>query len=252
MTGVKRLLAIFAHPDDELGCAGTMANFSDAGNEVHLLFLTRGENASTIPGTPEDRIIARKEHADEIAKLLNVTVHFLDFPDSRVAHNVEGGYKLAQKIKEIKPHAIITWNQSTKLGAGHPDHRNTSKLVFDAISYARYREENSELEPHRIPVTLYQYYDAEIDNPTQLMYVDVSKQYERIMRFIEIYQKAYGSWPVKDFKKTLLMRHGRESGVKYAECFQVIIRGYKAEEIIPVSDEDEYNGPMKEGQEDRS
>ena len=46
----KIVLAIFAHPDDELACAGTMANHVDAGDAVYLAFLTYGENASTIKG----------------------------------------------------------------------------------------------------------------------------------------------------------------------------------------------------------
>jgi N-acetylglucosamine malate deacetylase 1 len=243
---IKNLLAIFAHPDDELGCVGTMANFADAGHKVHLLFLTKGENASTIPGDNEERITARKQHANEVANLLNCKIHFMDFPDSAVEYTVEGAYKIADKIKEIKPHGIITWNQSTKLGAGHPDHRNTSLLVNDAISYARYRNKESPLEPHRINVTLYQYYDPEIDHGKQIIYVDVSEQYDKIMKFIEIYQKAYGNWPVKEFKHEWMNKLGRESNTKFAECFAVIIRGFSPSTIIPTSDEIKYIGPMKE------
>src|SRR5690348_6201592 len=38
------ILCIGAHPGDpEFGCGGTMAKYSDAGNNVTFLYLTRGE-----------------------------------------------------------------------------------------------------------------------------------------------------------------------------------------------------------------
>ena len=151
------LLAIFSHPDDELGCAGSLANHSDAGDDVYLLFLTRGENATTIPGTPEEKMRIRKKHSEEIEEILGVKVLFLDFPDSRIQYTMEGAYKIAEELKRIRPNAIITWNQVKRLGAGHPDHRNTSKLVYDAISYARYNTSGSKFEPVRLPMTLYTY-----------------------------------------------------------------------------------------------
>ena len=39
----KTLLVALAHPDDEIGCAGTIAAHSALGHRVVLLFLTRGE-----------------------------------------------------------------------------------------------------------------------------------------------------------------------------------------------------------------
>ena len=45
---MERLLAVFAHPDDEASCVGTLANHSDAGDAVRLLWLSRGENATTL------------------------------------------------------------------------------------------------------------------------------------------------------------------------------------------------------------
>ncbi len=228
------ILAIFAHPDDELGCIGTLANHVDAGDDVHLLFLTRGENASTIPGTPEDRIKARKEHTKQIEKLIGLKVHFLDFPDSHLEYSVEGAYKVAEQIKRIRPNAIITWNLSKILGAGHPDHRNTSKLVFDALSYSRYRKEGCPYDPLRTRLTLYMYTQS-YDPRERIVYIDVTDQYDKIMKFIEIYKKAYGDWPVDDYKKGSMLVMGRYANVKYAEGFIVINQGYPASKLLQVS-----------------
>ena len=232
------ILAIFAHPDDELACIGTLANHVDAGDDVHLLFLTKGENASTIPGTPEDRVIARKEHTKHIEKLIGLKVHFLDFPDSHLAYSVDGAYKVAEQIKKIRPNAIITWHQSKILGAGHPDHRNTSQLVFDALSYSRYRKEGSEYKPLRTRLTLYMYTQS-FDPRDRIVYVDVTDQYDKIKKFIEIYKKAYGDWPVDDYKEGSMLVMGRYANVKYAEGFIVVTQGFKASKLLRVSESEE-------------
>ena len=98
----KTLLAIFAHSDDELGCVGTMANYSEAGYNVVLAFLTKGENASTLTGDAQEIIEKRKKHTKSIESLLGVTVRYLDFVDSNIENTVENGYKVAEFVKEIK------------------------------------------------------------------------------------------------------------------------------------------------------
>lgn len=228
------VLAIFAHPDDELSCAGTMANHSDQGDDVHLAFLTKGENVTSIKGTDEDRIARRKAHTEKIEKLLGVTVHFMDFPDSKIEVNVEGGYKVASLIKKIKPNIVITWNKSSGMGAGHPDHRHTSQLVTDAISYARYRNNDDEYDPYREPINLYQYYLEE--NPissNKLAYVDVSHQIDRIKEFINIYQEAYGNWNLEPFITTYLTTNGFRNGVRYAEVFQLTSGSIRPPKTLP-------------------
>ena len=41
---MKKLLAVFAHPDDEaFGPGGTLAKYAKEGVEIHLLCATRGE-----------------------------------------------------------------------------------------------------------------------------------------------------------------------------------------------------------------
>ncbi len=231
---MSTILAVFAHPDDELGCIGTLISHSQNGDNVHLLFLTKGENSSVLGGTDEERIIKRRKHTQQIEELAGVQVHFLDFPDSRIQVSVEGAYLLAEKIKEVRPNCIITWNQPLRPGAGHPDHRACSQLVFDAINYARYRSKSSKFKPFREPITLYQYYDPQVDYGAQIQYIDVTDYYDKIMRFVEIYQEAYGDWPVKTFKTTWLQTNGRECNVPYAEAFKIVVRGYGASKLLPL------------------
>ena len=42
----KTVFACFAHPDDEVGALGTLANHGDCGDRVVLAWMTCGENTS--------------------------------------------------------------------------------------------------------------------------------------------------------------------------------------------------------------
>lgn len=211
------IMTIVAHPDDEIDSAGTMANHVDKGDDVHLVFLTKGENITNMDGTPEEIIARRKTHTAKIENLLGVTVHFMDFPDSKIEVNVEGGYKVARMIKKIKPDVIITWNENG--GNEHPDHVNTYHLVMKAITYCRLQDSGSDLEPHRKNMNVYVYKPFR-EEPTQAMvYVDVTSQYQKILEFIEIYKEAYGFPHMDFFISHVLTANGLRKGVRYAECF---------------------------------
>ena len=44
-----KLLAIFAHPDDEVfSCGGTLARYADEGHQVSLICATRGEEGEIV------------------------------------------------------------------------------------------------------------------------------------------------------------------------------------------------------------
>ncbi len=228
----KTVLAIFAHSDDELSVAGTLANHSANGDDVYLAFLTKGENASTVKGTSDEIKRKREEHTKKISSLLGVTVRYLDFPDSKIEHNVEGGYKIAELIKEIRPEILISWTKYSNIGGGHPDHRNTAELVFDAISYARYKNGASKFEPYREYISYYTYLNRAERVSSQVVYVDVSEQVDKIMKFIEIYKEAYGDWPVKDYKMGQMAFFGRQAKVKYAEAFEKVMSGRPASKLL--------------------
>jgi LmbE family N-acetylglucosaminyl deacetylase len=222
------VLAIFAHPDDEIGCAGTMANHVDNGDEVHLLFLTKGENITNMDGSPEELIAKRRAHTDKIENLLGVKVHFMDFPDSRIEVTMEGGYKVATMLRKLKPNIVIT---DAEDGVnGHPDHVNTHKLVMDALSYCRFKDPNTDLPPHRSPINVYVGAQSDKKSRHELMYVDVSHQYQKIMDFIEIYKEAYGFPHMDKIWDHILTHHGLRNGnTPHAEVFEIkrgILRPY--------------------------
>ena len=146
-----RVLAVYAHPDDEGQATGVIARLTGAGARVTLVCATRGEVGEISDptlGTPETLGYVRElELRAAMAQVGLADVRFLPFRDSGMAGTPENedprclhqqpaevvvGHLVAL-IRELRPHAIFTWDPNG--GYGHPNHiavhRHTT-AAFDA------------------------------------------------------------------------------------------------------------------------
>ena len=213
----KTIWACFAHVDDEIWALGTMANHVSRGDRVMLSWMTYGEMTSLFGDISTDEIVEkRKEHANEISRIIGCEVSFVGFGDTQVEVTRENAVRVARLIAELKPDAIIAWNTYR----GHPDHRATSQLLIDATTYARFPKMMDPLSPHRERVTFYFYHDDQ--SPYPRAYVDVSDQVDKVAEVVDYYSKTYKWVGSGEEAKERLGRTGRECGAKYAEKFNVI------------------------------
>src|SRR2546425_4078225 len=85
----KRLLGVFAHPDDEGTMSGALLQYSTLGVETGLVCATRGEVgeiADPALATPENLGEVREEEMRAAAGVLGVrNLWFLDYRDSGMA-----------------------------------------------------------------------------------------------------------------------------------------------------------------------
>src|SRR5690242_10587298 len=97
------LLSISAHPDDtELTCSGTVIKMVEAGYKVGLLDLTGGES-----GTRGSARLRAKESTGA-SKVMGIAYRGnLGLPDAGIEHVREYKLKIAQKIRELRPHTVI-------------------------------------------------------------------------------------------------------------------------------------------------
>lgn len=142
---MRKLLAVFAHPDDEaFGPGGTLAKYGNSGVEIHILSATRGEAGkwhqkkirNSIPiksGRNESEKLkiseevklhhVREKELHNSAKVLGVAkVEFLDFIDGTLCNAVyhQLADKIMQKINSFQPQVVLTID---RLGvSGHLDH----------------------------------------------------------------------------------------------------------------------------------
>jgi len=154
-----RLLAIFAHPDDEsLAMGGTLARYAHAGVEVSLVCATRGEwglISDPALATQENLAEVRENELRAACEVLGITqLHFLDCPDSDVNHTdwPEVEEKIVRHIRKLRPDVIVTFGPDGLYG--HPDHIAVSTLATAAFKSAgdacRCTEQLEQgLEPHQ-------------------------------------------------------------------------------------------------------
>lgn len=149
---MRKMMAIFAHPDDEGVVAGTLASHVEQGDDVTLVCATRGE-----VGQISDPALATREtigdvRTQELEAACNILgiqhLEFLDYRDSGMdgtdenndprayvqANPDEAKRKIVTLIRRYQPDIVITFEPFGWYG--HPDHKITSQWVTEAYPLA--------------------------------------------------------------------------------------------------------------------
>jgi len=137
LTG-RRLLAIFAHPDDEsLACGGTLAWCAAEGVRVSLLCVTRGEMGQRAPGTSDESIplgMIRGGELHAAADRLGIDeVILFDHPDGSLNGVDEAQFRneMVVAIRHVRPDVVITFGPDGLYW--HPDHVTVHERVTEAV-----------------------------------------------------------------------------------------------------------------------
>ena len=139
------VLAIAAHPDDELFGAGYLAKLTTEGNDLYILCTTRGEGGEVgePPVGPKSRLgeFREVEMRNSGRALGARDVWFLDFVDpwmeiggEALAIDAEPEQfvaALAERIDALRPDIVITHGSNGEYG--HPQHVYTHRAVFAAL-----------------------------------------------------------------------------------------------------------------------
>jgi LmbE family N-acetylglucosaminyl deacetylase len=135
----KRMLFVFAHPDDETFTSGvTIAKYAkEKGAVISLLCATRGEAGKVGDPpvcTPAELPMYRERELRTAASILGIThVEFLNYKDKHlsdvpmeqlVAHIIAA-------IERYQPQIVITFAPHGI--SGHPDHRTISQATTQAV-----------------------------------------------------------------------------------------------------------------------
>lgn len=213
----KTLLVAFSHPDDEIGCAGTIAAHAARGHRVVLLFLTRGEMTEALgPLAAQEVAEQRSRHAVEAGRILGAEVRLLDFPDTRVEVSADANYRLAREIAEIRPDAVITWGHAWRRGPRHPDHQATGEIVRAGITLARIARVVQPLPPHRTLAPVYTLREPHSTLPAAA--IDISEHTGTLYALAAFYRERVG-WPPQDWLEQRVGSAGEAWGVAAAEVF---------------------------------
>lgn len=136
----QTILAIFAHPDDEIGVGSTLAHYSDAGVRTVLVCATRGEAATIFCedcATRETLAQVRTRELECACGHLGIgELRWLDWPDGGVKDlpRAEAVGQIVQIIREIRPAVILTHPENGLYP--HPDHLAVWEIVREAFDAA--------------------------------------------------------------------------------------------------------------------
>ena len=213
----QTLLVALAHPDDELGAAGSILAQRARGDRVVVLWLTRGGMTEAFGAVPNDEIVRRRvEQGQRSGEILGVETRFLDFPDTRVDATPDAAALVAREIADIRPDGVITFGDAWIRGLRHPDHQACGKIVRDAITLARIKRAIEPHPPHRAFVPVFTYRGAYSRLP--IVAVDVEPYYDTILELAAFYLREI-QFGDPAWLTARLERGGEQFGVRYAEVF---------------------------------
>jgi LmbE family N-acetylglucosaminyl deacetylase len=134
----RRLLGVFAHPDDEVFCAGgTLARYTASGAEAMVVSATRGEAGQIRDASRASRrtlgTVREAELRESCARLGVAHVRCLDHLDGSLASADRAALtmEVVHILDDFRPDAVITFGPD---GAyGHPDHLAIGEVTAEAV-----------------------------------------------------------------------------------------------------------------------
>jgi LmbE family N-acetylglucosaminyl deacetylase len=136
-----RALAVYAHPDDpEVSCGGTLARWSAAGCEVHLVVCNSGDKGSSDPKVdPAALVAARAGEVAAAARVMGLAGHvLLGIPDGELENTLELRSELVARIRDVRPDVVVAPDPTAVFFGdayvNHHDHRSLGWAVIDACA----------------------------------------------------------------------------------------------------------------------
>jgi LmbE family N-acetylglucosaminyl deacetylase len=161
--GPKKILAIFAHPDDpEFFCGATLARWAREGHTVVYHLLTKGDKGTNDPAvTPAMLAAVREKEQVAAAQVIGASdVQFSNFGDGCLLPDMDLRREITRVIRKVRPDVLVTSDPTNffpdKGYVNHPDHRYAGQATLDAAfpgAFIRlYFPELSDegLEPHSV------------------------------------------------------------------------------------------------------
>jgi LmbE family N-acetylglucosaminyl deacetylase len=131
-----RALVVSAHPDDiEFGCAGTVAEWTDAGAEVTYCIVTDGSTGTQDRSLMGEKLAnIRREESERAAKIVGVDhIEWLGYRDGYVEYSLDLRRDIARVFRKFKPHRFVLMDPAPTIDdfINHPDHRAVGQASLD-------------------------------------------------------------------------------------------------------------------------
>jgi LmbE family N-acetylglucosaminyl deacetylase len=222
MLDFGKTLVVAAHPDDEtLGCGGLIAKLREQGEQVRIIFIAEGSSCryETLTKQAKDEIDFRTQCAVKAMNILGVSSHrFYNLPCGRLENEplIDIAKIIEKEILDYEPMTILTHCQNDV----HNDHKIIYRAVVQATRPVGKIVKNL-LSFEILSSTEWSYKEAFKPN----MFVDITLIFDTKINAMHCYSTEQPKPPhprSDQVIKSLAILRGSQSGVEYAEGFEII------------------------------
>ena len=212
-----RILVIAPHPDDEvMGCGGTIAKYSQKGEEIYLCIATK----AYVPDWSEEFLKERPKEIEKVNKILGIKrTYFLDFPTVRLdtLPQKELNDAISKVMREVQPEVLYIPHS----GDLNKDHR----LVFEAALVASRPVVSSVKKILSYETLSETEWGSAIEPFAPNFYEDINETLEKKIEAMKIYKSEVKNFPHPrslEMIDILAKKRGSEVGLKLAEAFVLV------------------------------
>lgn len=240
----KKVLAIFAHPDDaEQFCGGTLILLKQKGYQILITALTAGECGSN-KLKPSEIVIIRQKEAKLGASIIGADYQCMNIADGTVSYDLTTTKRIVKLIREYKPEIIFT----------HPiidymtDHSHLGKLLLWAIPETTHKNFQIDIKAKPLSKQPYLYHadpQGLIDASGQIVkvnrIVDINSVIEQKLKALSAHKSQMDFLTVKNASQINVIEktrrwaitRGQQVRIKYGEGFsQQLLEQYPRNNIL--------------------
>ncbi len=134
----RRILTLFAHPDDaETMAGGTLLHWAREGHAITLCLITDGDKGTSDPADTREAVVERRrEEQRRAAARLGAEVIRLGYEDGMLLPSLELRRDLVRVMRRVRPHVVVANDPTFWFRDGiyvnHPDHRAAGQAAVEA------------------------------------------------------------------------------------------------------------------------
>ncbi len=224
----RRILTVYAHPDDaETMAGGTLLKWARDGHDITLCLLTDGDKGTADPDDAPAAVIARRrtEQARAAARL-GAKVVTLGYEDGMLQPTLDLRRDIVRVLRRVRPHVVVAGDPTVWFRHGtyinHPDHRAAAQAAVEALypavkKHGIFPELLAEgLQPHVV--------DEVWLGPTDGAdtWVDIADVFEEKLALICDHASQFPPEPTRAAFTRMAREVGQERGMALAESFRTL------------------------------
>jgi len=147
--GGQRVVVVAPHPDDEIGCGGTLLLHRRAGDQVHVVYVTDGRGSRAAGLGPDEMAERRKQEMAAAAPALGLAgAHWLGLREGEWEESA-----LVPALRELLRQTVPQIVYAPSLVDFHPEHIRVARCVARAITGPGSRDLTLRVYQIQVPLT---------------------------------------------------------------------------------------------------